>query len=203
VIAVAVLAPTPMARARLEALISRRPGLRLISAPGRASLEGADVLVVDPGDRPIEAVMRVVRGAARVPPIVLVGVGPGSPARLLRAGMRGLLPREASEREVLTCLEAVASGLIVMHPAVAPAAMARATGRRRPTDGSAPEPLTSRELEVLTMMAEGLGNRAIASALGITTHTVKFHVAAVLEKLHARRRTDAVAIAMRLGILLI
>lgn len=102
----------------------------------------------------------------------------------------------------MAAIEAVAAGLVVLHPSWVPPATAR-DGARRPVDRSAREPLTPRELEVLTMLAEGMGNRAIASAMGITAHTVKFHVAAILDKLHARRRTDAVAIAMRLGVLLV
>jgi two-component system, NarL family, response regulator YdfI len=63
--------------------------------------------------------------------------------------------------------------------------------------------LTPRELEVLTMMAEGLGNRAIARSLGISVHTVKFHVAAVLDKLGARSRAEAVAVGLRRGLLMV
>jgi DNA-binding NarL/FixJ family response regulator len=63
--------------------------------------------------------------------------------------------------------------------------------------------LTPRELEVLTMVAEGLGNRAIAKGLGISVHTVKFHVAAVLDKLGARSRAEAVAVGLRRGLLMV
>ncbi len=61
--------------------------------------------------------------------------------------------------------------------------------------------LTPRELEVLSLMATGASNKAIARALGISTHTAKFHVGSVLDKLDATGRTDAVAHAARLGIL--
>ena len=60
--------------------------------------------------------------------------------------------------------------------------------------------LTSRELEVLRLMGEGHGNRIIARELGISTHTVKFHVASVLAKLGAHTRTEAVARGMRQGL---
>ena len=53
------------------------------------------------------------------------------------------------------------------------------------------------------MIAEGLGNRAIAGHLGISTHTVKFHIAAILDKLPARRRAEAVAVGIRLGLLMV
>jgi DNA-binding NarL/FixJ family response regulator len=68
------------------------------------------------------------------------------------------------------------------------------------TNGANEEALTARELDVLRLMAEGLGNKIIANALGISTHTVKFHVAAVFTKLDVHSRTEAVAAAIRNGL---
>ena len=62
-------------------------------------------------------------------------------------------------------------------------------------------PLTARELEVLALLAEGASNKLIARRLGISTHTAKYHVASLLEKLDAVSRTDAVASAARMGVL--
>ena len=61
--------------------------------------------------------------------------------------------------------------------------------------------LTARELEVLSLLAEGASNKLIARRLGISTHTAKYHVASLLEKLDAVSRTDAVANAARIGVL--
>jgi len=61
--------------------------------------------------------------------------------------------------------------------------------------------LTARELEVLALLAEGASNKQIARRLGISTHTAKYHVASLLEKLDAVSRTDAVAHAARIGVL--
>ena len=61
-------------------------------------------------------------------------------------------------------------------------------------------PLTARELEVLRLVARGLGNKEIAADLRITTHTVKYHLAAVLEKLGVRSRTEAVSLGVRTGL---
>jgi DNA-binding CsgD family transcriptional regulator len=63
------------------------------------------------------------------------------------------------------------------------------------------EPLTPREHEVLSLVADGLRNREIAERLGITEHTVKFHLAAVFGKLGATSRTDAVRRGFRLGLI--
>jgi DNA-binding NarL/FixJ family response regulator len=63
--------------------------------------------------------------------------------------------------------------------------------------------LTERESQVLALLADGASNKVIARALGITPHTAKFHVASIIAKLGATGRTDAVAKAMRMGILMI
>ena len=62
-------------------------------------------------------------------------------------------------------------------------------------------PLTPRELEVLTLLAEGLSNKAIARRLGISVHTAKFHVGTLIDKFDAVGRTDAVAQAARRGVI--
>ena len=63
--------------------------------------------------------------------------------------------------------------------------------------------LTAREREVLTLLAEGASNKLIGRRLGISVHTVKYHVASILEKLDATGRTDAVAHAAQLGLILL
>jgi DNA-binding NarL/FixJ family response regulator len=210
---VAILASNPMTRARLESLVTARPGLKLVASPGRApdpegrtTIAGveADVLLVDPGARRIEAVLKALAPGPRLPPVVLLGGdASANPSRHLRAGVRAILPREASASELAAGIEAVAAGLVVLHPSGVPGAVAPRSNMRRARDETRTEALTRRELEVLGMMAEGLGNRAIARQLGISTHTVKFHVAAILHKLHARSRTEAVTAGMRLGLLLV
>ncbi|QKD20046.1 helix-turn-helix transcriptional regulator [Mesorhizobium sp. NZP2077] len=71
-------------------------------------------------------------------------------------------------------------------------------------DGSAARPaLSPREAEVLALLAEGAPNKVIARRLNISVHTAKFHVAAILIKLGAANRTDAIAIAMRQGLVLV
>ena len=83
-------------------------------------------------------------------------------------------------------------------------APSRADSSLRPgEDPDLAEPLTARELEVLAHLAEGLPNKAIASALGISDQTVKFHVAAIIAKLGAANRTEAVRRAIRRGLVVI
>ena len=82
-----------------------------------------------------------------------------------------------------------------------PRPSARAGRRGAGLDGVDVEPLTTRELQVLELLAEGLPNKAIAGRLGISDQTVKFHVASLSGKLGAANRTDAVRRAVRRGLI--
>lgn len=81
-------------------------------------------------------------------------------------------------------------------------ALVEPTSRRGEEAGAEPV-LTARELEVLALLAEGASNKTIARRLGISVHTAKFHVGSVLDKLDATGRTDAVAHAVRLGVIVL
>jgi NarL family two-component system response regulator YdfI len=117
----------------------------------------------------------------------------------LRVGGRALLPRHATVEEILAAIEAVGAGLVVLHPDV----MAGGKPAERHARPAASQPLTPREVEVLGMMAEGLGNKIIAARLGITLYTVKFHIASIFAKLNAGSRTEAVTIGVRQGLIMI
>ena len=82
------------------------------------------------------------------------------------------------------------------RPAIPPVNAARATEEWT-------EPLTKREREVLQMLAAGLGNKEIAAKLNISDHTAKFHVGSILGKLGAASRTEAVALGIRRGLVLL
>jgi DNA-binding NarL/FixJ family response regulator len=121
----------------------------------------------------------------------------------LRAGVAGLLPTSADIADLRIAVDAALRGL-----AVAPLRMIDPAGRdavERSEDLEAADSirLTSREIEVLSLLAEGQSNKAIARKLAISVHTAKFHVASILEKLDATGRTDAVAHAARLGLLML
>lgn len=120
--------------------------------------------------------------------------------RALHAGARGILPPEPDGEILVAALEAVARGLIVIHPNELH--LPRAAGNPALTPEFI-EPLTTREREVLQMLSEGLGNKVIAARLKISEHTVKFHVASILGKLGASTRTEAVSIALRRGMILL
>jgi DNA-binding NarL/FixJ family response regulator len=101
--------------------------------------------------------------------------------------------------KLLTAARAVANGLVVVEPKLASALLPAMDSDQFTPD----EPLTPREMEVLQRLAEGLTNKAIAQELGISEHTIKFHVNAIMGKLHAQSRTEAVVRATRLGLILL
>lgn len=113
----------------------------------------------------------------------------------------GVLSSEASAEELAAGIVAVAEGLWVGAPALVEGLMRLRRSGEGMGEESLPEPLTPREKEVLQQMAEGLANKQIALALGISEHTVKFHLSALYAKLGAASRTEAVKRGIELGLI--
>jgi len=130
-----------------------------------------------------------------VPVICLLPDGERA-GELISQGVRGLLPREVDGARLRAAALAVAEGLLVFDEALAGEVLERGG-----TPLMAVEHLTPRELEVLELVAEGLSNKLIAVRLGISEHTAKFHVNAIMNKLGVQSRTEAVVRAARLGLL--
>jgi DNA-binding NarL/FixJ family response regulator len=120
-------------------------------------------------------------------------------AMVWASGVRGLLPRDVDAATLALALPAVAQGLVVSDAVLVSGLLPA----RQPPLMAAAEALTPREQEVLQLLAEGLPNKTIADSLHISEHTVKFHVNAILSKLGAQSRTEAVVRATRLGLLLL
>ena len=137
-------------------------------------------------------------GALRMPPVVLLVDDPRAAwtGAARRAGVRSVLRRDATAEELTAALTAATAGLITLHPDVF-AAGVRANAAGADEDRA----LTPRERELLEMLAEGLSNRTIARRLGISTNTVKFHVASILAKLGVGSRTEAVTLGVRRGLI--
>ena len=131
----------------------------------------------------------------QVPVIALLDDPASEAAAALRAGARAALRRDASPTELVAAIEAVAAGLVALDPQAVP------RPSLAPSTASAAEPLTRREREILTLLADGLGNKVIAARLGISDHTVKAHVGAIFDKLHVGTRAEAVALGLRLGLI--
>jgi len=211
---VLVAAPGEPARARLEAVVAAARGLRLVSGLPDAPLARQvralrpDVVLLDLDGRRLDALLAELPDPAPAALVLLADAPRRARADLAveRGLVRAVLPRDATSGEILAAIDAVVAGLVVLHPdALDVARGPRARREAQPARGAADpaQPLTAREIEVLGMLAEGLGNKAIASRLGISTHTAKFHVASILAKLGAGGRTEAVTIGMRRGLVVI
>ena len=121
----------------------------------------------------------------------------------LSQGVQALLPRTATAEEILAGVSAAAAGLVVLHPDIAESLLSINLSPVRPLTTEPLQALTSREIEVLEMLALGLGNKAIAHRLTISEHTVKFHISSIFTKLNASSRTEAVTLGIRQGLIML
>jgi DNA-binding NarL/FixJ family response regulator len=204
VIRLLIAASSAVVRAGLEALAASSPELQVVGS--FPDLSGADglhpdvvlaALLVDEIPPP---------NSAGLPPLVLLthDLQPVWTLEALRLGVRALLPRDVSQAEILAAVEAAANGLAVLDPQDLDALLSSTAPAPAPAEAEAgASTLTARELEVLRMMAEGAANKIIAWKLGISEHTVKFHVASILARLGASSRTEAVTIGIRKGFVLV
>jgi DNA-binding NarL/FixJ family response regulator len=117
---------------------------------------------------------------------------------LLDVGVHGILWVTAGAPEVTAAVQAVAKGLVVVDPKVLQMML---SPQELNEEANEPDGFTDREKEVLELLARGWPNRMIANKLQISEHTVKFHVASLLNKLGASSRTEAVTRAVRKGLL--
>jgi DNA-binding NarL/FixJ family response regulator len=199
---VIIVANDPTRAARAEAALRLLEGWRIHVGRPR-QLEGLSTehpqavvaLVLDA--TAARRLLRTMRAWPRSPAIVAVSDDPAqlwtSAARA--GGLRAALPFGATAEELAAAVRAVHAGLLALHPdALAPSRVGDAAVE-------AGTPLTTREREIVELMAEGASNRLIALRLEISRHTVKFHVASILAKLGARSRAEAVAVALRRGLL--
>jgi DNA-binding NarL/FixJ family response regulator len=121
----------------------------------------------------------------------------------LRNGVRAVLPRNMSPVGIVAAVEAVGAGLAVLLPEGVDTLLRESTASHRAVSPPLVEALTPREIEVLGMMVEGWGNKEISTRLGISEHTVKFHVASIMGKLNASSRTEAVTSGIRHGLIML
>jgi two-component system, NarL family, response regulator YdfI len=116
----------------------------------------------------------------------------------LQLGFKGFLPRSSDADEIMATINGVMAGLIVIHPELASFNETNsAITPLSPLEIS----LTSREAEILQLLGTGLDNKAIASTLQISKHTVKFHISSILAKLDVSSRTQAVTFALQKGLI--
>lgn len=203
---VLIIAPDPLARAGLGTLLSAQTNCTVV---GQVAGDGdflaeldiyqPDVAVWDLGWDPQAMMDDLAELSATELPVVALLTDEVHATEAWGAGARGLLPRDVAPDQLATALLAVTQGLAIIEPGWIAALMPN-----RPLDPASPtEDLSPRELEVLQLLAEGLPNKTIAHHLEISEHTVKFHVNAIMSKLNAQSRTEAVVRATRLGLILL
>jgi DNA-binding NarL/FixJ family response regulator len=192
----------PVVRMGLAGMLMARPELTLVAeaASGDEAVRQythcrPDVVLMDlrmPGLDGVAAIeaIRAQDAAARVV-ILTTFDGEEDIYRGLRAGAKGYLLKDCPSDEIVNCISAVMRGQKYLPRGVA----------SKLADRMSSDELTRRELEVLGHLSSGKSNKQIARLTGITEGTVKFHVTAVMGKLGVKSRTEAVAIAVRRGLI--
>jgi two-component system, NarL family, nitrate/nitrite response regulator NarL len=202
-----IVADDPLARAGLATILAEQPGCSVVGQIGGEpdvvadlDLYQPDVVVWDLGWDPAQTNLESL-GELREAgtPVVVLLPDEAWAASAWAAGPQALLLRDAGVERIQAAIQAAAQDLASFDPVL----VAGLLPARQPQDLTLVEPLTPREVEVLQQLAEGLSNKAIANQLGVSEHTVKFHVNAILGKLNAQSRTDAVVRATRLGLILL
>jgi DNA-binding NarL/FixJ family response regulator len=202
-----IIAPDPLARAGLTALLASESRLTIVGqiAPGedvaaQAQTYQPDVVLWDLGWNPTTSLETLAEFAEVGPPVLALVADEAGAGEVWAAGVRGLLLREVEGEALFAAIAALGQELVVLESALAGAlSVASSAATPQPLI----EALTARELEVLRGLAEGLSNKQIARNLKISEHTVKFHVNAILGKLGAQSRTEAVVRATRSGLILL
>jgi DNA-binding NarL/FixJ family response regulator len=199
-----------MVREGLRTMLQHQETLEIVgeAETGAEALEVVDkmrpdVVLLDirlPDMSGLEACKRIRERCPKVHPVMLtVYEDEHYVFEAMRAGARGYLLKKVTDDELARVLKAVCAGEIIVDPSLA-GQMAMRSAQASAATGGTPVRLTDREHEVLAAMTEGMNNGAIAKHLHISEETVKTHVKAVLRKLGATDRTQAVSLALRAGI---
>lgn len=206
VLRILIVADDPLARAGLAAALASEPDDEVVGRLGPSDdlvVETAaldpDVVLFDLGweggrsEAGLDSLTDLIDAGLVV---VAMVADEGQARQAWLAGANAILSRESPAPALVAALRAAHAGLVVVEPSLSDVLASRSR-EAEPLI----EDLTPRELEVLGLVADGLTNRAIAQRLGISENTVKFHLNAILGKLGAQSRTDAIVRATRLGII--
>jgi len=179
---------SPALRAGLRALLSSDKTIKVVASPDSMDDEAeADVVITSASTASVSSLEEGPVSAATL----FLSDGPVNVRERRRfPHVWGILPADASAEELTAAVHALSQGLIVGAPALL------FESENGPLERG---PLTERESEVLGLLAKGLANKQIAVELGISDHTVKFHVSSIYQKLGVTNRTEAVREGLRGG----
>ena len=204
-IRIAVAATSAVRRAGLESIIRSHAEFHLAGSFGAvASLVSfarsteLDVIVIDT-DSIRDLLLEPTSDAAIV--LLTEVTEARSISRLLRSGVRAILSRESDPDDVLSAIYASYDGLVLLSTPTAESLAALFGDQPLEVEAELSEEITSRETDVLRMLAQGLVNKDIAARLSISEHTVKFHISSILDKLGASTRTEALKLGIRRGLI--
>jgi DNA-binding NarL/FixJ family response regulator len=197
-----VVASTPVTRAGLRSMLTgvEGAGVRVVgeaAAPDPTALSEADVVLLADEDLLEEAGIAVAEDGTQA--LVLISDDDHAVSRLRSLPLRGwgVVPPDAPPEELAAAASAAAQGLIVLPRSLTEQLLQE---RASPVEELS-EPLTTREREVLELLARGLPNRLIAVELHISEHTVKFHLSSLYAKLEVNNRAEAVSRGARHGLI--
>ena len=202
-----LLAPTPALRSGLRALLAADERLEIVAEADALDehddLAAVDVLVVAGDTYALEALRAHLERVEPPPALVLLSEEPAAARGLAALPLRawGLLPPEAGEEELLAAVFAVHEGLLAAAPALVQPLFGPSLVAEEIAELA--EVLTAREGQVLQLLAQGFPNKQLALQLGISEHTVKFHVSSIYAKLGVTNRTEAVRRGVRLGLVVL
>lgn len=205
-IRLAIIASTPALRSGLRALLASDERIEVLAEASalselREMEEPVDVLLIAGEDFSGEAARLALEEYGAPPAILLMSEDTQAARALNGLPLRawGLLPPDAGEEELLAAVQAVDEGLLAASPALIQPLLGPALTLEE--QGELENELTEREGEVLQLLAHGYPNKQVALELGISEHTVKFHVSAIYAKLGVTNRTEAVRRGARLGLI--
>jgi DNA-binding NarL/FixJ family response regulator len=202
-----IIAPSEVTRAGLESVVAAS-GFAVVGVwPDESVIDGnedlqPDVVLMVLSRQSDEALTSIASlGSQLDSPVVVLtdGFDHSWAGAALGAGARAILSSESTSAEIQAAVEAVSVGLVVLPGIVAGPILSDAPDHPSQPSVAEGQKLTPREIEILAMIAEGLGNKEIAWRLDISEHTVKFHIASIFMKLGAQSRTEAVTRGIRQG----
>jgi DNA-binding NarL/FixJ family response regulator len=211
-VAVAIYSADPAFRLRLEQLLRAELGYTIATVtndPAAVSQlieqRGVDTVVAHVPSRELLTEWRNRHPATTL--VIIAGENDEEETLdALSAGATAILPPWAESTEIATAIDVAGRGLALLPRNILERllhANSPASEESLRDDGASRVSLTPREHEVLAAMADGASNKLIARRLGISLYTAKFHVAAILAKLDADSRTEAVARAAHLGLVML